>query len=107
MLGIGHSIAYLLAAVVLFVGLRARLGHPLFPHSFWRALVLSVVLGAAAWAVERAIEPSERVATIGVLLVLCGLGLGFYVLMLRVLPRRVERREAALEPTDPDLAVEL
>jgi putative peptidoglycan lipid II flippase len=107
MLGIGHSTAYLLAATVLFVGLRARLGHPLFPHSFWRALGLSAVLGVAAWAVEHAIGPGKRLETIGVLLVLCALGLGFYVLMLRVLPRRADRRAAALEPTDPDVAVEL
>jgi putative peptidoglycan lipid II flippase len=107
MLGIGHSSAYLVAAVVLFIGLRARLGHSLFPRSFWRALAVSAVLGVTAWAVERAIEPSERLATIGVLLVLGAVGLGFYVFMLRVLPRRADRREAVLEPTDPDLAVEL
>jgi putative peptidoglycan lipid II flippase len=107
MLGIGHSAAYALAAVVLFVGLRARLGQPLFPQSFWRAAGLSVVLGLAAWAVVRALDPRERVATIGVLLVLCAVGLGLYVLMLRMLPRREQRREAALEPSDPDLAVEL
>jgi len=41
------------------------------------------------------------IAIIGVL------GVGFYVAMLRMLPKRPALREQALEPTDPDLAVEL
>jgi putative peptidoglycan lipid II flippase len=107
MLGVGHSSAYLVGAVVLFVLLRVRLGHALFPGSFWRALLLSAVLGGGAWAVERAIAPHERLETMGVLLVIGAIGLVFYVAMLRVLPKRAAEREAALEPTDPDLAVEL
>jgi hypothetical protein len=87
--------------------LRVRLGHALFPGSFWRALLLSAVLGGGAWAVERAIAPHERLETMGVLLVIGAIGLVFYVAMLRVLPKRAAEREAALEPTDPDLAVEL
>jgi putative peptidoglycan lipid II flippase len=107
MLGAGHSAAYLVSAVVLFVVLRARLGRPLFPHSFWRALLLSAALGTAAWAIERAIEPRERIATAAVLVTIGVLGVGLYILMLRMLPKRAELREAALEPTDPDVAVEL
>jgi hypothetical protein len=107
MLGIGHSVAYLLGAAVLFVLLRARVGRPLFPRAFWRALSISAVLGLAAWAAERAIAPSERVATAAVLVVIGVLGVGLYVAMLRMLPKRPALREAALEPTDPDLAVEL
>ncbi|HXY94023.1 MAG TPA: lipid II flippase MurJ [Acidimicrobiia bacterium] len=107
MLGAGHSVAYLVGCVALYALLRVRLGHPLFPHSFWRALVVSTVLGGAAWAVERAVAPHARLETAGVLLVIGVLGLGLYVAMLRMLPKRSERRAAALEPTDPDLAVEL
>jgi putative peptidoglycan lipid II flippase len=107
MLGIGHSAAYLVGAVVLFVMLRVRVGHTLFPASFWRALLLSAVLGTAAWAVERAIAPHERLETLGVLVMICAIGLVLYIAMWRVLPKRESEREAALEPTDPDLAVEL
>jgi putative peptidoglycan lipid II flippase len=107
MLGAGHSVAYLVGAVVLFVMLRARLGHPLFPQSFWRALLVSAVLGAAAWGVERAIAPRERLATVAVLAVIGLLGVGLYVAMWRMLPKRPALRERALEPSDPDLAVEL
>ncbi len=107
MLGAGHSAAYLVGACVLFVILRVRLGHRLFPQSFWRALLVSAVLGAGAWGVERAIQPRERLATAAVLVMIVVLGLALYVAMLRMLPRRGARREAALEPTDPDVAVEL
>jgi len=107
MLGIGHSVAYLLGAAVLFVVLRARVHRPLFPHSIWRALLISAVLGTAAWAAMRAIDPDERLATAAVLAVIGLLGIGLYVAMLRMLPKRPALREAALEPTDPDLAVEL
>ena len=37
-LGLGHSVAYLLGSVVLFVVLRARVGHRFFPHAFLPAL---------------------------------------------------------------------
>jgi putative peptidoglycan lipid II flippase len=107
MLGAGHSVAYLVGAVVLFAMLRARLGRPLFPQSFWRAFLISAVLGAAAWGVERAIAPRERLATAGVLALIGVLGVGLYVGMLRMLPKRPELRDAALEPTDPDVAIEL
>jgi putative peptidoglycan lipid II flippase len=107
MLGIGHSVAYLLGAVVLFVMLRSRLRQPLFPRSFWRALLISAVLGAAAWGVERAIAPRERLATAAVLAMIGVFGVGLYAAMLRMLPKPPALREAALEPSDPDLAVEL
>ncbi len=87
--------------------LRARLRQPLFPRSFWGALLISAVLGAAAWGAERALAPRERLATAAVLAAIGLLGVGLYIAMLRVLPKGPARREAALEPTDPDLAVEL
>jgi hypothetical protein len=65
------------------------------------------VLGAAAWGVERAIAPSERLATAGVLAVIGLVGVGLYVGMLRMLPKQPALRAAALEPADPDVAVEL
>jgi hypothetical protein len=69
--------------------------------------VISAALGLAAWGAERAIAPSERIATALVLAVIGLLGIGLYVAMLRMLPKRPALREAALEPTDPDLAVDL
>jgi putative peptidoglycan lipid II flippase len=107
MLGAGHGVAYLVGAGVLFVLLRLRLGHPLLPQSLWRALGLSAALGSAAWAVERSIAPHARLESAAVVASLVLIGLGFYFLMLHMLPKRAALREAALEPSDPDMAIEL
>ena len=56
--------------------------------------------------VERVIDPSGRVADILVLAAIGVIGLGLYLLLLRMLPKRGARLEQAFEPTDPDLAVE-
>ncbi len=66
----------------------------------------SVALGGLAWLVERVIDPSGRVADILVLAAIGVIGLGLYLLLLRMLPKRGARLEQAFEPTDPDLAVE-
>lgn len=71
-LGFGHSLAYLLGAVVLVVVLRRRLGEPLFPPALPLALVTSVALGAAGWFLFRELGEMGRVTTI---LVLIGVGL--------------------------------
>jgi putative peptidoglycan lipid II flippase len=105
-LGVGHTLAYLVGAIVLGGVLRRRLGHPLFPHALWRALTLSVLLGAAAWGAQRLIHPDGRLALVVVVSAIAVIGGGLYALMLHLLPEPASRREAAFEPADPDLAVE-
>jgi putative peptidoglycan lipid II flippase len=105
-LGAGHSAAYFLGALTLGGLLRRRIGHPFFPHAFWRAFALSAVLGVAAWAVERAISPSGRIATLAVVAAIVAVGAAVYLSALRFLPRALWRREREFEPVDPDLAVE-
>jgi putative peptidoglycan lipid II flippase len=105
-LGLGHSAAYLVGALVLGFVLRRRVGHGFFPRAFLPALAASAALGGLAWLVEDLVAPSGRVADILVLAAIGLVGLGLYLLMLRMLPRRGARLEAAFEPIDPDLAVE-
>jgi putative peptidoglycan lipid II flippase len=105
-LGLGHSAAYLLGTLALGTVLRRRVGHGFFPRAFLPALAASVALGGLAWLVERVIDPSGRVADILVLAAIGVIGLGLYLLLLRMLPKRGARLEQAFEPTDPDLAVE-
>jgi putative peptidoglycan lipid II flippase len=105
-LGLGHSAAYLLGTLVLGFVLRRRVGHGFFPHAFLPALAASAALGGLAWLVEHLVGPSGRVADVLVLLAIGLVGLGLYLLLLRMLPRRGARLEAAFEPIDPDLAVE-
>ncbi len=105
-LGLGHSTAYFLGTLVLGGVLRKRIGHGFFPHAFLPALTASVALGGAAWLVEHFVGPSGKVADIILLLAIGVIGLGLYVLLLRMLPKRGDRLEQAFEPIDPDLAVE-
>jgi len=113
-LGLGHSLTYLLGASIMWVVLRRRLGHPLFPHAVWRALVLSALLGAGAWAVVRVLSPNGRVPTLATLALIGLVGGGAYAAMLRLLPKREGAGRAdrdlatdALEPDDPDLVADL
>ena len=105
-LGLGHSAAYFVGTLVLGFILRRRIGHGFFPHAFLPALAVSAVLGGLAWLAEDLIAPTERVATVLVLVAIGLIGAGMYALMLRILPKRGPRLEAAFEPIDPDLAVE-
>ena len=105
-LGLGHSVAYFVGTLVLGFILRRRIGHGFFPHAFLPALAVSVALGGLAWWVEHLISPTERVANVAVLAAIGLIGAGMYALMLRILPKRGPRLEAAFEPVDPDLAVE-
>ena len=47
-----------------------------------------------------------RLANLLVLAAIGVVGLGCYLLLLRMLPKRGDRLEQAFEPMDPDLAVE-
>jgi putative peptidoglycan lipid II flippase len=105
-LGLGHSAAYFIGTLVLGGVLRKRVGHGFFPRAFLPALVASAALGGAAWLVEKLVAPSGRVADLLVLVAIGVVGLGLYVVLLRMLPKRGARLEQAFEPIDPDLAVE-
>jgi putative peptidoglycan lipid II flippase len=105
-LGLGHSAAYFVGALVLGAVLRRRIGHGFFPRAFLPALAASVALGGLAWLVEDLIGPSGRLADVLVLAAIGVVGLGLYLLLLRMLPQRGRSLERAFEPVDPDLAVE-
>jgi putative peptidoglycan lipid II flippase len=105
-LGLGHSAAYFLGTLVLGAVLRRRVGHGFFPHAFLPALGASIALGGFAWLAEHLVDPSGRLADVLVLAAIAAIGLGLYLLLLRMLPKRGARLEHAFEPIDPDLAVE-
>ncbi len=86
--------------------LRKRIGHGFFPRAFLPAFAASAALGGLAWLVEELVGPSGKLADILVLAAIGVIGLGMYVLLLRMLPKRGDRLEHAFEPIDPDLAVE-
>jgi putative peptidoglycan lipid II flippase len=68
-LGLGHSAAYALGAVVLFVRLGGRLDASIVPAALGRIVLVATVVGMAAWAVQRALlggEPGRLADVIGV-----------------------------------------
>jgi putative peptidoglycan lipid II flippase len=105
-LGLGHSAAYLIGTLVLGAVLRRRLGHGFFPRAFLPAFAASALLGGLAWLVEDLVGPSGKLADVVVLAAIGLIGLGLYLVLLRMLPKRGARLEQAFEPVDPDLAVE-
>jgi putative peptidoglycan lipid II flippase len=95
MLGIGHSTAYLLGAVVLSVGLSRRTGHAVVPAALPRALAPAAVLGAAAWWVAETVAPRGRVATLALLAAIAVVGAALYVGAIRALGAGEMRLRAA------------
>jgi putative peptidoglycan lipid II flippase len=77
-LGIGNSVAYLLGATWLAVGLSRETGHSIVPRALPLALALAISIGFAAWWAERAIAPTGRVATLVVLIVITTIGAAIY-----------------------------
>ncbi|HEY3139616.1 MAG TPA: lipid II flippase MurJ [Acidimicrobiales bacterium] len=76
LLGLGHSAAYSLGAVVLAVGLARRTGVSIWPAALGRMVGLSAVVGLAAWLGSRAVLGSDpsRLADLLVLLVAGAVG---------------------------------
>jgi hypothetical protein len=82
-LGLGHSAAYLVGALVLGVVLARRVHHALVPRQLPVALGCAVPLAVVGWFVFGALDPSGRIATAVVVAGLCMVGAGAYVLAVR------------------------
>ena len=72
-LGLGHSVAYAVGALVLWIGLARRTGHLIVPASLGRSIAVTAPLAVGAWALVRVIDPAGRLATallvVGIVLV--------------------------------------
>ena len=107
-LGLGHSLAYTLGAVVLGVVLRRRLGHPIFPHALLRIALIAGVIAMAAWLVHQEIEPTRRVDALVFLAIVGAIAVGLYVAALRIIRRRMQTLPPVLDlADDPDAALDL
>jgi putative peptidoglycan lipid II flippase len=84
MLGLGHSLAYLLGALALGLVLRRRLREPLFPRALPITAAASAVLGVAAWGLFRLVGPTGRVVTIAMLVGVGVVGAGLYFGVVRL-----------------------
>jgi putative peptidoglycan lipid II flippase len=97
-LGAGHSVAYLLGALTLGVGLSRRTGHALVPRQLGRAVAVSGGVGALSWLAMRAIAPDGRFQTLAVTTVIGAAAAAAYVGALRVSGARVSLRPAPGQP---------
>lgn len=108
-MGIGHTAAYVLGALVLGSILQRRLGHSLWPSTLWKALLPSVMLAAGAWWVTHTLEPDSRAGTILLLVAVGAVGALCYLGVVRVIrrgtPDHPAGAEPALVPDDPDATV--
>ena len=105
-LGLGHASAYFVGTLVLGGILRRRVGHPFFPTSLWKVLPFAALLALLAWWIEDLVHPTDRLTTLAVLAAIGIVAAAAYFAMLKLLPKRGRRFEAAFEPADPDLAAE-
>lgn len=84
-LGYGHSLAYLLGALTLGFVLHRRVHAPLFPKALPLALIVSAVLGTAAWGLFRALGATGRVETIALLAAVGVAGAAIYIGVVRLI----------------------
>jgi len=84
-LGLGHSAAYAVGAIVLWLGIARRTGHLIVPRSLGRSVVVAVPLALAAWGLFHVVDPSGRVATLLLLVAVTLVGGLGYVVALRAL----------------------
>lgn len=109
-LGIGHSVAYLIGAIALAIGLSRRTGRAVVPAALPRAVLLAAPLGAAAWLVARWSNPDGRLGNLILLALVGSIGGGLYLLGVRATGgpalrlRRGRGAGADLTDLDPDSA---
>ena len=109
-LGIGHSVAYLVGAIALAIGLSRRTGRAVVPAALPRAVLLAAPLGAAAWLVARWSNPDGRLGNLVLLALVGSIGGGLYLLGVRATGgpalrlRRGRGAGADLTELDPDSA---
>jgi putative peptidoglycan lipid II flippase len=103
-LGIGHTIAYVVGAIVLGVGLRRRTGAQLVPAVLGRAALVSIPLAGGAWWIDDLVDPSSRIAQFFLLagLVLAGAAIyaAVFVRSRRLRPGGPGAEASAPEPAD-------
>lgn len=97
-LGIGHSVAYLVGAVVLGVGLSRRAGTAIVPRVLPLVAVVSAVLGVAVWLAARALDPSGRVENAVMLFGLLLPAGALYLVFVRLVPSVRPLRPVTLAP---------
>ena len=111
-LGLGHSLAYAVGALVLVVGLTRRTATSLRPAAIGRVAAVSAAVGLAGWAASEAVlgaDPGRlaallavvAVGAVGALAIVAGYrGLG---VSSSLSPRTVQLAAVAPQPVEPEV----
>ena len=111
-LGLGHSLAYAVGALVLVVGLTRRTATSLRPAAIGRVVAVSAAVGLAGWAASEALlgaDPGRlqsllavvAVGALGALAIVAGYrGLG---VSSSLSPRTVQLAGVAAQPVEPEV----
>ena len=111
-LGLGHSLAYAVGALVLVVGLTRRTATSLRPAAIGRVVAVSAAVGLAGWAASEALlgaDPGRlqsllavvAVGAVGALAIVAGYrGLG---VSSSLSPRTVQLAGVAPQPVEPEV----
>jgi putative peptidoglycan lipid II flippase len=103
-IGLGHSLAYAIGALVLGVGLARHSRRSIFPSALPKAVAVSAPLGVAAWWIARTVAPTGRIATLALLVGLTVVGGAIYILVIRLVGGMPERPpHAPGAPDEPDV----
>jgi putative peptidoglycan lipid II flippase len=92
MLGVAHTIAFTIAAVVLAVSLRRRTGHWAVPRLLPASAAISGLLGVGLWFAYEGWSPNGRLMNLVALVVLSGVGLTLYAAALHMLGVSITKR---------------
>ncbi|MEX2253810.1 MAG: lipid II flippase MurJ [Acidimicrobiia bacterium] len=84
-LGLGHSVAYAVGAVALWIGLARRTGRLVVPSSLGRSVLVAAPLAVGGWALTRAVDPTSRIGTLLLVVGIVVVGGAAYVFGLRAL----------------------
>ncbi|MFM7270168.1 MAG: murein biosynthesis integral membrane protein MurJ [Actinomycetes bacterium] len=91
-LGLGNTVASLLAATALGFAVRRRLGHAIVPRTVLRSLVVAVLVGLGVHLVASTVDPAGRIASLLLVLTLAAIGGAAYLLGIRLLGARIDPR---------------
>ncbi len=100
LLGVAHSVAFLVAATVLAITLRMRTSYWAVPRLFPASATVAAVMGLIVWFIYRGWSPEGRLMNLVALLVLCGGGLAVYAAALNVFGISITKRLPGSRPTE-------
>jgi putative peptidoglycan lipid II flippase len=84
-LGLGHTVSYLVGAVILGLDVRRRVAGHIWDADLGRAVLVALAVGVSTWAVALVIDPHDRAAAVATLAIGAAVALAVFLASSRVL----------------------